>query len=338
MTNLSVSYFHRRPGPKTFSLERVFADVRAALPEEIEAKVLYCPWDSKGIIRRVLNILWARLHAAPVNHITGDVHYLCYLLPKRRTVLTIADCVSLEHNRGLKRWLLWLFWYWFPARRSRVITVISQFTKDNLLTHLRCPPDKIVVIHCPASETFRLNAKPFKADCPAILQIGTGWNKNVQRVAAALKGVRCRLIIVGALDEAQRQCLADSNVRYNNYEGISDRELADLYGECDLVVFASLYEGFGLPIVEAQAVGRPVVTSNRCSMPEVAGGAACLVEPESIESIREGIVKVIGDLGYREDLIKKGFENVKRFAPVRIAAQYAELYRALTPLRPNLGG
>jgi glycosyltransferase involved in cell wall biosynthesis len=64
-------------------------------------------------------------------------------------------------------------------------------------------------------------------------------------------------------------------------------------------------------------------------MPEVAGDAACLVDPESAESIREGILKVINDEAYREDLIHKGFENVKRFAPEKISAQYAALYRAL---------
>jgi glycosyltransferase involved in cell wall biosynthesis len=331
MTRIHVTYFHRYPGPKTFSLERVFADVRAALPEQIEAKVLCCPWASKGIARRLLNILWARFQSAPVNHITGDVHYLCYLLPKRRTVLTIADCVSLEHNQGLRRALLWLFWYWLPVRRSRDITVISQFTKDNLLTHLKCSPEKIVVIHCPVSAAFQAKPKRHETEEPAILQIGTGWNKNLQRVIEALKGIRCRLIIVGALDDTQLNSLVENCIRYIHYQNIGDEKLVELYAECDMLVFASLYEGFGLPIIEAQAVGRPVVTSNRCSMPEVAGDAACFVNPESTESIRQGILKVMEDRLYREGLVKRGFENVKRFAPTRIARQYADLYRAIAP-------
>ena len=97
----------------------------------------------------------------------------------------------------------------------------------------------------------------------------------------------------------------------------------------DLLVFVSTYEGFGLPILEAQATGRPVITSNVLSMPEVAGDSACLVDPFDVSSIRKGILKVINDPAYREKLIKRGFENVKRFQPDKIAEQYADIYRGL---------
>jgi glycosyltransferase involved in cell wall biosynthesis len=96
-----------------------------------------------------------------------------------------------------------------------------------------------------------------------------------------------------------------------------------------MVVFASTYEGFGLPIVEANATGRPVVTSNIFSMPEVAGDAGCFVDPFDASSIRAGIVRVVEDEAYRQGLIKKGFKNVKRFRADAIAHQYAELYNDL---------
>jgi glycosyltransferase involved in cell wall biosynthesis len=96
-----------------------------------------------------------------------------------------------------------------------------------------------------------------------------------------------------------------------------------------MLVFASIYEGFGLPIVEAQATGRPVVTSTTCSMPEVAGSAACLVNPFDVASIREGIVKVIDDQAYRDELVRLGFENVKRFRADYISAQYGKIYKDL---------
>jgi glycosyltransferase involved in cell wall biosynthesis len=325
----TVTFFHRKPGPGHFSLERVFADVREHLPSGIKAVVAHCPRESKGILNRVINIIWAWRNQEDINHITGDVHYVSYLLHKKRTILTIADCVSLEGSNGLKHWLLWFFWYWLPEKRCTKITVISEFTKKNLLGHLHCDPKKIEVVYCPAPKGFNPCPKPFNSDCPVVLQVGTGLNKNLERVAVALKGIPCRLEIVGRLKEEQRAILEANGIAYANHVGVSDEELLSLYQSCDLVVFASTYEGFGLPIVEAQAAGRPVITSNRCSMPEVAGDAACLVDPESAESIREGILKVINDEAYREDIIHKGFENIKRFAPEKISAQYAALYRAL---------
>ena len=88
-----------------------------------------------------------------------------------------------------------------------------------------------------------------------------------------------------------------------------------------------MYEGFGLPILEAQATGRPVITSNEASMPEVAGDAAILVNPYEVVEIKEAVEKIISDKKLREDLIKKGIENIKRFTPEKIAENYASLYR-----------
>ena len=325
---ITVTFFHRRHGPGHFSLERVFASVRARLSADIRPVVAECPRESKGILNRMINILWAHRHQGDVNHVTGDVHYLTYLLKKKRTVLTIADCVALEYSRGLKHFLLWFFWYWLPEKRCSRITVISEFTKQQLLTHLRCRPEKIEVLHCSVPEGFKASQKPFNADCPVILHVGTSRNKNLERVAQALKGFPCHLEIVGPLSHQQQNILEENGIAYTSHVGVSDEELLTLYRSSDLVVFASLYEGFGLPILEAQAVGRPVVTSDRCSMPEVAGDAACLVDPESVWSIRAGLLKIIQNRPYREELVRKGYANAKRFEPTRISSQYATLYQA----------
>jgi len=99
------------------------------------------------------------------------------------------------------------------------------------------------------------------------------------------------------------------------------------YEDADIIALASTYEGFGMPILEGQAVGRPVISSNLFSMPEVAGNAACLVDPFDVNSIRAGIIKIIQNDEYRNRLVRDGFENVKRFDPDHIAFQYLDLYQ-----------
>jgi glycosyltransferase involved in cell wall biosynthesis len=310
-------------------MERLFEDARVHLPADIRAITCVSRFFSRGLFGRLYDTVRARHYQGDINHITGDVHFLTYLLDRRRTVLTIHDCVTLERLRGFKRWLFWLLWYWLPEKRCTAITVISETTRQQLLRHLRCDPDKIRVIHNNVSEEFKPAPQPFNTLSPRLLHIGTTANKNLERLAEALAGLNCELVIVGRLFESQRHALQRHGVRYENHFDLSREALVEQYRHCDMVVFASTYEGFGLPIVEANAVGRPVVTSNVWSMPEVAGDAACLVDPFDVASIRAGILRVIEDSAYREQLVKRGFENVKRFRTETVTAQYAELYRSV---------
>jgi len=101
------------------------------------------------------------------------------------------------------------------------------------------------------------------------------------------------------------------------------------YVDADILTFVSTYEGFGMPIVEANVVGRPVLTSNISSMPEVAGDAACLVDPFDVNSIREGLLKIIQDDNYRNNLIEKGKVNAQRFNPSFIAKMYLDIYKKI---------
>jgi glycosyltransferase involved in cell wall biosynthesis len=131
------------------------------------------------------------------------------------------------------------------------------------------------------------------------------------------------------MSEAQQTAVARHGIRVENHVALSRAELLEQYRRCDLLLFASTYEGFGLPIVEAQAVGRPVVAGEVWSMPEVAGGAACLVDPFDAGSIRAGVRRVISDATYRDRLIELGFVNARRFRAQAIAEQYAMLYREI---------
>lgn len=327
--SIDITQFMRKPRSNTFSIERLYQDVRAALPADCQAKVWTCQEFSNGLLPRLRDMWRARRYQGDVNHVTGDVHYLTFLLDRRRTILTIHDLVLLERRRGIRRWLVWLLWYWLPLKRSQMIITISQATRDALLKSVNCKPDKIRVIHNPVSKEFHPSAYTFNAACPRILQVGSGPNKNIEGVAAALEGISAHLVIIGSLTSDQAAHLRQHKISFENHVGLSREELFIQYKSADMLVFASTYEGFGLPIIEAQATGRPVVTSNIAPMPEVAGCGACLVNPFDVSSLRSGILKIIEDEKYRLFLITSGFENVLKFSAESISRQYAAVYREL---------
>lgn len=327
--NLRVTYYHRRPEGTNFSIERLFADIRQALPNGLTAKVAVSRFPSRGFFRRFYNIFEAAFRQNAVNHITGDVHFLAFLLRKRNTLLTICDLVTLHRLHGLRRVVFFFLWYWLPIKRVALISVISESTKRELIYHCNVDPGKVRVVYCPVSDSFQPVPKPFNYIKPIILQIGTGLNKNVERVAMALEGIPCHFRVIGKLNNEQISVLQQHRIEFSSSANISDEAVVEEYRRCDMLVFVSTYEGFGLPIVEAQATGRPVVTSNIFSMPEVAGSAAFLADPLNIASIREGVRKVIEDTAYRDSLIQLGFENVVRFHSAKIAKQYVALYQEL---------
>jgi glycosyltransferase involved in cell wall biosynthesis len=149
----------------------------------------------------------------------------------------------------------------------------------------------------------------------------------LDRVVDAVAGLRITLAIVGNVDEETCARMTSLGIEYEIYVELSREDLVDQYRQADIVVFASTYEGFGLPIIEAQAVGRPVVAGNVCSMPEAAGGAACMVDPFDVDDIRRGIRRLLEEPEYVQSLVDRGFENAERYSPARIAEAYAEVYR-----------
>ena len=325
---IQVKYYRRKQHGAEFSLERVFDAVRDALPADIRADHWTCRFKSRGLLRRLLNMIEAPFHQGGISHITGDVHYLALLLSKRRTILTNHDCVSLHFTSGLSRARILWFWYRLPLRRVGAVTTVSEFSKEELVRYAHCDPILVEVIPNPLPSGFVPWPRRPNREVPVLLQVGTGeHNKNLNRVAEALRGIPCKLDIVGKLTDRQKQALESNSIDYTAQSGLSDQEMIERYRNCDILVFASTYEGFGMPIIEANATGRPVVTSNIGPMPEVAGKAACLVDPFDCASIRAGVLRVIEDAGYRSHLIEEGFENVKRFQAEVIAAQYAALYR-----------
>jgi glycosyltransferase involved in cell wall biosynthesis len=188
---------------------------------------------------------------------------------------------------------------------------------------------KLVVIPDCLPAGFTRIPKIFNAERPVILQIGTKPNKNLDALIQALEGQNCELHVVGQLSDQQRLLLDHCAVRYRNSVDLSESDLLKAYKQADIVSFVSTYEGFGLPILEGNAVGRPVITSNLAPMSEVAGEAACLVDPHSVTAIRKGIARIVTDPYYRAELVNRGFENVLRYSADEIARQFASLYETV---------
>lgn len=317
----------RTTRPGRFSVERVFSDICEAFPRDIDARIVRLPFDSRALIPRLRNIAFTARLRADIIHVTGDVHYCALGIRRRRCVLTILDLESLQRLRGLRKLVLSVFWYRLPTWWANRVTVISEATKNDLVRHVPSCAGKVTVVPCPVGPDFLKVQQGLRTGrLPQVLQIGTAPNKNLERVVDALAALPVHLRILGTPTDKQRRLLEAAPLSYSVVSNLSDEELRLEYASSDLLAFVSTYEGFGLPIIEAQAVGLPVITSNVSSMPEVAGEGALLVDPFSIEAIRKAVDHVLGSPEVAEMLAMKGRENAQAFLPAAIAATYAGIY------------
>jgi glycosyltransferase involved in cell wall biosynthesis len=316
----------RKKQERFFSIETVFQRVREAWPDDQPPGI--CELPAYGI--RPANLRFAgriaRDNPGAIFHVTGDAHYVVLALPRSRTVLTIHDAVFLEQHRGWKRWLLKKILLDIPVRYSRYITTISEKSKQEIIRHTRCPAEIIRVIPNPVSTRLFFRAQPFRQDSPRLLFIGITPNKNLERVCAAISGMSCQLVIIGKPSPQQQSLMDQHRISYTFMHGISEEEMAEQYADADVILFPSLYEGFGLPVIEGFRAGRVVVTSNILPMKDVSDGGACLVDPYDPAAIRKGLEQVIQDEGYRQALINRGFDVVRAYEPREIARQYQQLY------------
>lgn len=326
---MQVTRFFRCPDLHYLSIERVFSQWHT-LPDPtilVEDVLLK---NGGGHPLSILQNLWqAWKHKSDVYHITGDVHYLVLSLPKRRTLLTIHDCVFLHSVKGIKGFMLKKLFLDWPVRRARIISTISEKSKQEIIDYTGCVPEKIVVIPNPVDRHIYHQPKHILSSIPKLLFIGATPNKNLERVLEALKGLTCELMLIGSYNDDQMALIRASGVAHTIRSGISDADMADAYAACDLVLFPSLYEGFGLPVIEGQQAGRAVLTSSIEPMASLSGEGALLVDPFNPTAIRTGLELLIREDEFRNALIQKGRENVRRYQVDTIAEAYGSLYRQL---------
>ena len=325
-----ITYYQRKNIQKNGSIEIIFNNLRSEIKDFYLFKIKIMKFTSSNILKIIFNIFYSTFNQSYINHVTGDIQYCSIFLKKNRTILTIHDCIYLENTTGLKHIFFKYLFLILPVKNSKYITTVSNFSKKSILKYYpNLNPQKIHIIPNAISEKFIFCKKEFNNQNPRLLQIGTSNNKNLINLIKAIINLKCILVIIGNINREIYDELISNNIKFENYIDISENEIIKHYEDCDLVTFVSTYEGFGMPIIEANTIGRCVITSNCTSMPEIANDAACLVDPFSINSIREGILKIFTDYAYRENLIKNGLINAKKYNSKNIHNQYLALYKNL---------
>ena len=295
-----------------------------------------------------LEFLWNRVHTLPVDWLTGELdvfHTSDWLEPPSRCpkVTTIHDLAIFKypetfvprggHNivENMKRKLAWV------KKESRLIIAVSENTKRDIVEVLGIPEDRIRVVYEAADEIFSkqysVNSiqpikKKYGIEGKYILAVGTREpRKNIDRVIEAHNLLISQypdlsLVIAGKFGWGEEK-LKIKNEKLKILGYVPKEDLAPLYAGAECFVYPSLYEGFGLPVLEAMSSRCPVVTSNASSLPEVAGNAAVLVNPENIEDIAGGIERAMEN---RTELIKKGLTRAKEFSWEKTARQTLKIY------------
>jgi glycosyltransferase involved in cell wall biosynthesis len=331
--NTKILYVERKPSAEAVSIEKVFRQVAKSLSSDRFTTAFQQLRYANDTLGTIKNLFFYRKENADIYHITGHVHYIALILPSDRTILTVHDLGILRIRKGLRRYVLKKLLFDLPIRKLRYVTAVSETTKKEIVYYTKCDAKKIKVIENPLQKHFHAaSKKKFNGEFPIILQIGTTANKNLRNLIKALQGISCQLNIIGELGDDIVRLLREKRIIYLNKSNLNNEEIREEYANADIVTFCSTFEGFGLPIIEAQAMLTPVVTSDISPLREVAGGesAAALADPFDCESIRNSVLQIINDENYRKNLVEGGVENIKKYEPKKIAFLYENLYREIS--------
>jgi len=266
---------------------------------------------------------------------------------KLRYIISVMDLtpfiVPNESKHG--RPLIYKLLFNETLKKANKIISISESTRNDLVEYFDIESDKIVTIplavnalykHLPTEKTTIVKQK-YNINYPYILYVGTlEARKNIARLIKAFyklrkQGVSHKLIIVGKrgwkykeIFDIIRELHLESDVIFTGY--VRENDLPALYSAADVFVYPSIYEGFGLPLLEAMACGTPVITSNASSLPEVVNDAAVTVNPYDTDSLTNAIYAILSNNDLRSDLVRKGYKRAASYSWDKCASRTVQVY------------
>ncbi|MBU2577823.1 glycosyltransferase family 4 protein [Patescibacteria group bacterium] len=277
------------------------------------------------------------------------------LFKPKKTVVTIHDCIPLafpdQYPPGVKGRSKFLIQRTSLTNASAVITD-SENSKNDIVKYLNYPTEKIHVVYLAADSSFGVVKnvkekneirKKYKLPKKFVLYVGdVNYNKNLPSLIKAFSQVRDKadLVLVGKsfenknLNEVKeilsliKELGLEEKVHFTGY--VADADLKVIYNLASVYCLVSLYEGFGLGVLEAMSCGCPVVTSNLSSLPEAVGDSALLIDPYSIDEISKAIKKFLDSKKEREEYTKKGIKRAGLFSWRKVAEETAEVYKKVT--------
>jgi glycosyltransferase involved in cell wall biosynthesis len=308
-------------------------------------------------LREQVHVPWVLRRERP--NVYHAPHYVLPAGVRCPSVVTIHDCIHLMFPQYLPNRVAYAYaraQMWSAARRSNCILTVSEASKRDILHLFNVAPEKIVVVYnaidshfsvTPSEEAVARVRERYQLDHRFVLYVGNiKPHKNLVRLIEAFDELRrgeledLKLLIIGdqisklpALRRAVHRHKLHKHVRFLGY--LADDQLAILYRLASVFAFPSLYEGFGLPPLEAMASGTPVVTSNVSSLPEVVGGAAVLVDPYDVDAIVDGLRRVLTNPTLAAEMRQKGIARAREFSWERSVAKTWAVYQQIAGSRAN---